>query len=431
MKWLSARGRAACIGVSALMLSLPTAAAEPTGLGDALSLQRAVANALAKNPELQTSTYALRAADARTTQAGLGPNPELSVQLEDFAGTGRHRDFDAAQVTFALSQVIELGSKRERRVDAARKAQGLLAVEVQARQLDVLAEVARRFIRVAADQQQIALTRRATELAGKTVAEVEKRVKAAKSPEVELHRARIALTRAQVEEEHAEHELLSSRRKLAATWGDTEARFAPVSADLYALPTLGDFDALQTRLASNPDFTRFASEERLRDAEVRLAQSRRAPNIQIAAGIRRLQATQDEAFVLSLSMPLMMRDRNEGGIAEAEARRNSVSAEKQAAFIRAQAQLFELYQELRHSITEAKSLSGDVLPQMEQVLKGTEYAYQRGRYSYLEWVDAQRDLLDARRSLIEAAANAHRYLAEIERLTGELLAADPSAAPAN
>lgn len=73
MKWLSARGRAACIGVSALMLSLPTAAAEPTGLGDALSLQRAVANALAKNPELQTSTYALRAADARTTQRALVP----------------------------------------------------------------------------------------------------------------------------------------------------------------------------------------------------------------------------------------------------------------------------------------------------------------------------------------------------------------------
>jgi len=431
MKWLSARGRAACIGVSALMLSLPTAAAEPTGLGDALSLQRAVANALAKNPELQTSTYALRAADARTTQAGLGPNPELSVQLEDFAGTGRVRDFDAAQVTFALSQVIELGSKRERRVDAARKAQGLLAVEVQARQLDVLAEVTRRFIHVAADQQQIALTHRATELAGKTVAEVEKRIKAAKSPEVELHRARIALTRAQIEEEHAEHELLASRRKLAAMWGDTEARFAPVSADLYALPTLGDFDALQTRLASNPDFTRFASEERLRDAEVRLAQSRRAPNIQVGAGIRRLQATQDEAFVLSLSIPLMIRDRNQGGIAEAEARRNSVSAEKQAAFIRAQAQLFDLYQELRHSITQAKSLSGDVLPQMEQVLKGTEYAYQRGRYSYLEWVDAQRDLLDTRRSLIEAAANAHRYLAEIERLTDEPLAADPSAAPAN
>ncbi|MGH8628315.1 MAG: TolC family protein, partial [Gammaproteobacteria bacterium] len=95
------------------------------------------------------------------------------------------------------------GSKRQRRVDAAQKAQGLLAVEVQARQLDVLAEVTRRFIHVAADQQQIALTRRARELAAKTVAEVEKRVKAAKSPEVELHRARIALTRAQVEEEHA------------------------------------------------------------------------------------------------------------------------------------------------------------------------------------------------------------------------------------
>jgi cobalt-zinc-cadmium efflux system outer membrane protein len=60
------------------------------------------------------------------------------------------------------------------------------------------------------------------------------------------------------------------------------------------------------------------------------------------------------------------------------------------------------------------------------VLTQTEYAYQRGRYSYLEWIAAQRELLDAQRSLIEASANAHRYFAEIERLTGESLAARPN-----
>ena len=44
-----------------------------------------------------------------------------------------------------------------------------------------------------------------------------------------------------------------------------------------------------------------------------------------------------------------------------------------------------------------------------------------GRYSYLEWVDAQRELVDVQRTLIDASANAHLYRAEIERLTGESL----------
>jgi cobalt-zinc-cadmium efflux system outer membrane protein len=90
--------------------------------------------------------------------------------------------------------------------------------------------------------------------------------------------------------------------------------------------------------------------------------------------------------------------------------------------VRAEAQLFELFQELRHSITEAEVLRTSVLPEMEAALEATRYAYERGRYSYLEWVDAQRELVDVQRALIDASANAHLYRTEIERLTGEPLA---------
>ncbi len=430
MMLLFARVPVACMGSLALLLIAPTIAAEPVESGD-LSLAQAISAALAGNPDLLSSAYTLRAADARIAQADLGPNPELSVQLEDFAGTGRVRGVDAAQATFALSQVIELGGKRGRRRDAAQAERNLLEIEGEARQLDVLAEVTRRYIHLATDQEQLKLARRATELAQKTLAGVGQRVTAAKSPEVELHRARIALTRVKVEQEHAEHKLLSSRRKLAAMWGENDPRFDAVSADLFSLRRPGEFEALVTRLKANPDFIRFASQARLRDAELRLAETRRMPNVQVGAGIRRLQETQDEAFVMSFSMPLFSGARSAGAIAEASARREQVAADEQAAWVRAQAQLFELYQELRHSLTAAETLRTEVLPQMESVLAQTEYAYRRGRYSYLEWIDAQRELIDAQRSLIEAAANAHRYVAEIERLTGEPLAGAPSAVPAN
>jgi cobalt-zinc-cadmium efflux system outer membrane protein len=58
---------------------------------------------------------------------------------------------------------------------------------------------------------------------------------------------------------------------------------------------------------------------------------------------------------------------------------------------------------------------------MEAALEDTRDAFERGRYSYLEWVDVQRELIEVRRARIDAAANVHLYLAELERLTGRSL----------
>lgn len=388
-----------------------------------LTLSQAVAEALARNPDLALAAPALRAATARAEQASLRPAPQLSLELEDFAGSGAYKSGDSAQATLALSQILEFGGKRGRRMDAARAGLELLSIEQQARALDVLAEVSRRFIHVAADQDHLRLTQKATELAQQTVAAVAARVKAAKSPEAELHRARITLARAEVEQEHAEHELQTSRRKLAAMWGAAQLSSESVSANLYALPEAGDFDALLARLQKNPDFTRFASQARLRDAEIRLAQSRRRGEVQLSAGVRRLEARGDQAFIAGISIPLFSGRQAAAAITEAEALRSLNDVEERAALVKAEAQLFDLHQELKHAITETILLRDRVLPEMDEALRETKYAYERGRYSYLEWVEAQREFIDVRRSLIEAAANAHNFRTEIERLTGEPLAA--------
>jgi cobalt-zinc-cadmium efflux system outer membrane protein len=408
-----------CLAILFAIYSAVATAEQPGGL----TLTQAIAATIAHNPELQSSMFSLRSAAARITQAGYSPSPEVALQVENFAGSGNFADADSAETTLMLSQVLELGDKRASRMEVTRASYSMLSVEAEARRLDILAEVARRFIHVAGDQQAITLAQQATVLAEKTLRAVEARVRAAKSPSVEMHRAQIALTRARIDEEHAEHELLSSRRKLAALWGDGEPDFDSVAADLFRLPTPVDFNALVARLKTNPDFTRFAHEQRLRDAELRLAETRGAPNMQIGAGVRQLQASDDHAFVISASMPLFTRSRNSGALAEATARQAQVNVDERAAFLRAQAQLFEVYQELLHSITEANALREQVLPQTENILQQTEYAYQRGRYSYIDWVAVQREQLDAQRRLIEASAEAHRYAIEIERLTGESLIA--------
>lgn len=387
-----------------------------------LTLPQAVAKALARNPDLKGFEFRLRAQDGQALTAALSPPLSLRAEVENVAGSGAAHGVDVAEASFALSRAIELGDKRQRRLEASGAARGALEIEREAAQLDVLAEVARRLIHVAADQQQQGLVRRTTELAQATLEASEQRFAAARVPEVEVNRARISLARARLDEEHAEHELRASRRQLAAMWGDTEPDFGRVETDLYRLPDIGRFDDLLARLERNPDALRYASQSRLRDAEIRLAQTRSRADLTVSAGVRRLQETQDQALVMSVEMPLLGRSRAQGEIVQADALRGQTDVMAHAHRVKVQAQLFALHQELQHAVAEVEMLRLDVLPEMEAALQATEYAFRRGRYSYLEWVDAQRERASLNRALIEASASAHLYQVEIERLTAEPLA---------
>ena len=403
-----------------VLIQSPAGAAQPVATTP-LTLERAVAAALAGNPELHSFEFQIHVQDARARQAGLRPVTELTLELENALGTGEYRGAESVEATLALSQVIELGGKREARVAAANAGRGVLDVERQARQLDVLAEVTRRFIEVASRQEHLRLTGTARDLAQQTIAATEKRVNAAKSPHAELDRAHIALDRADLAERRAAAGLDAARQQLAASWGESRPviagiPFGMVEANLYHLPPTGDYTELLGRLNASPDFLRFASEARLRDAELRLAASMRKPDLTLAGGVRRLQYSRDQALVASFSVPLFSGRRAESLVAEAQARRDLLGADRQIALVRAQATLFQLHQELSYAVLEAERLTSDILPRSDEALKETEYAYERGRYSYLELVDAQREYLELQGALIDAATDAHQLRAEIERL---------------
>lgn len=437
MRLCSARRRTACTRVVALVASWALLAAaasaqsppdssslavEPTG---ELTLAAAVQAALARNPDLTANAYELKTADARVLQAGLRPNPELSVQLDNLSVGGAARGSDVLASTLGLSQVIEMGGKRNFRIEVATRDRDVVDVERQAQQLDVLAEVVRRFISVVAAQERLVFTRSAQELAEKTLNAITARVQAARSPEAERSRADIALTRAQIQLQQAESELRSARFSLAALWGGQEAVFTQAHADLFALEPVEPFEALVQKLERNPDFVRFASEARLRDAEVRLAQAQARPNVTFNVGVGQFNETRNTGISAGFSMALPLFDRNQGNIREAQVRRAQTDAQRRAAFLRARTAVYGLYQELNAVRTRLQTLRAQALPKAQQALEQTQNGYERGRFSYLELATAQQELLDVRVAVIEAAASYHSELAEIERLTGEPVAAAP------
>lgn len=414
------RARAACACVSLFLGVNASSWAQQQSTQPALGLQDAVVRALQNNPDLKAFGYELEAQLGRVRQAGARPSPEVSVLVENALGTGDRSGFDAAETTLSLGFLIEHGA-RQRRLDAAQAGSQLLDTETTVRRLDVAAEATRRYLAILIDQEQLKELNRSVQLAEETLSAVRARVLAAKSPQAEEARAHAQIARLRLEREDTEHELETAKVRLAALWGQRVPDFDAAEGALLTLPKLEAYETFVERLERNPQFEVFVSERRLREAELRLAESRKRLPWTVNAGVRRFEDQNDHAFVVGFSVPLPVRAQTEGAIATARAQAAQVDAKRAALRAQLDAELFALYQELRHAYHVTDVLRDDVLPRMEVAVEQSRYAYERGRYSYVEWVAAQRDLLDQRRALLDASAAVHRSRIEIERLTGAAL----------
>ncbi|MEA3244229.1 MAG: TolC family protein [Pseudomonadota bacterium] len=403
------------------ILEFSSSFAVETPMQNPLTLDVALVAVLENNPTLLAGDYQAQAAAAKIRQAQQSTPVNVKLELENFAGSGRFSGDDLLEATLSLGKVLELGDKAGLRGNIARNEAALLGNEQDAERLDLLAEAARRFIHVVVDQERLKIARDRLALAKRTAAIVDKRVRVGKSPDTERRRTRIAVARAETELEHAEHELATSRLKLATQWGKTEAGFSSARASLFALNPPGSFDELAQLLERNPDLTRYASEQRLAEARLRLAQSRRRMDIGLSGGVRYHNVTDDSALVLSASIPFGTRSRAAPGIESSRLLSDRHPLLYKQRQLELHASLFEIYQELSHAYSASQTLREQIVPEAELVLRDYETGYRSGRYSLLELSDAQKTLLDARLESVMTAADFHNFRIEIERLTGQAL----------
>lgn len=413
---------AACLAGNAAAAAPADDPRSPLGLGDAL------ARAASRHPALAGFVHERRGADAGVAAARQWLAPDLELTLEDAAGTGLYRGLDEAQATLRFSQLVRLGGQRDALTDAADARRDALLSEQAARQLDILAEVARRFVQVCGQQERLETLAAAGRIAAQSAETVGARVHAAAAPEADRVRARVAIAEARLRTEDAEHVLDTYRGHLAAAMGLEQPDFGEARGALFELPAPASVDALLARLRQSPDFLRFASEARLRDAQLNLARGQARGELRASLGVRRFESSGDTALVAGLNLPLLSGRRAAPALELAQAELERVPLKQQEHWNRARAQLSAHYLEMLHARHVEQTLRGEIVPALESALAHTEEAYRRGRYSYLQLAEIQRELLDARLRRIEAAEDFHINRIEIERLTGESLASagDPS-----
>ena len=388
-----------------------------------LTLDQAIINVLESSPMLKAADYESKAAAARIRTAKQSPRYRGSIELENFAGTGFRSGTDLLETTLSLSKVLELGDKAKLRGDLSHNKAMLLRNDQDSKRLDLLAETTKRFIEVITDQQRLVNANDSIDIAIRTKQVVEKRVKAGKSPNAELRRAKIALARSELKLEHAKHKLDSARLKLATLWGEmprgeSQISFSTAVANLFEIEQAEPFESLVTLLERNPDLVRFATEKRLAQSRTLLARSSGQSDMEITGGLRHFNFTGDTALVLSLNIPFGSSSRATSNIEESEIMALRDPQVYQQRLLTLYSTLFELYQEIKHAIDAVTALRKTIIPQAEQALQDYEKGYAAGRYSFLELTEAQQLLLDLKLELVIAASDYHRYHIEIDRLTG-------------
>ena len=391
---------------------------EPTG---PLALKDILALVLTRNKELSAFAWETRAAEAAILQAGMLPNPVLTVELEDAFGTDEFSGTKQSQTTIQINELIELGGKRAARMEVASRTKDLSNSEYEKARLKVLSEASDKFHEVVAHQELIRLVNEAASLARSNQAAISRRVEAGSSSIVDEKRANITLAKTRIAAEHAEHELASARKELASFWGSSSDEFAELQSNLFAVPALPRLETLESKLSSHPETEVWLNDEKLRRAELALAQSKAVPDIVLGAGVRHYENSSDQALLFQLSVPLPLFDTNQGGVAEGLARIEKSRADSLSFQSRLKAVLFGLYQSIQHKQLELRILSNEIIPDAQAALRAAQEGFERGSFSHLELADAQNTFLESREAQIRVAVAYRHLMIELGRLTGETI----------
>ena len=405
----------------ALAMALPFAHAQaqsdPCGGtiegGEVLSLARATELAFAADRRPDLATAEVRAARTERAIAALRPADSLSLEIEDFPGTGLASNIDSLQVTGSFSRVWERGGKRVARVALANSGVGVAEARIAMAQFDIREEVETLYAEAAIAERRVALACDRVVISRDLESAIQKRVDAARDPL--LAGARASSDRLQAEADARRYSVQASnlRAALGAYWqAGSDFHIEPAFLDARLSPRPVDLSAL-----NSPSLDRLDAQRMQSAARIELERSQAIPDITWRVGVRKFGIEDDVAVIGGASIPLGSAGRSDAAVARAQADRRRIDTEREVL----QQQLLRTavtYQRSAMSaLDQIEAIDAILLPAATEAVEFAREGYARGAFSYLEIIDAQRSVAALRE---EHLAHLRTYIlneAALARLT--------------
>lgn len=404
----------------AALMAGALASANGSASAQSLTLEQAIARAVEAAPQLRASEAGVDVARASRVQAAVRPNPYVTVDAENFVGTGNYSALEQAEITAVYSQPIERGGKRAARVALAEQEIGVAEAARTVARLDLIAAIERAFIDVLiADRAAEAADQRlATEQAMQS--EALRRVRGYKDPLFVETRAAARVADATIARDLARMRRVTARRQLASFWGGAGEGIDPVGELALAIGP-GTQDGLATADAALAQ----AEVARARAAVV-VEQTRKTQDFTVSGGARFLRETNDVAVVAGVTIPIGRFDRNQGNIARAQAERRRVEFAAEAARLDRLRRVSGLRADADAALLRSQRIRAEVLPQARRALAQVREGYNRGGFSFRDIQEAADAIIAADASLVAALTDYRDVQTEIDRLTGRFDAVQPT-----
>lgn len=392
--------------------NLPLLVPREGPLPASLSLEQALEEAEARSPTIIAARARVEAAEARIRQAGFRSNPELAVEVENFAGSGELSGFRGTETTLSISQRLDLGGRRRTRVAAAEAELAAERLRLAIARADLARAVREQFATAVTARERLRVSTENEERARELARIAGILVEEGRDPPLRAIRARSAAAQAAAALEAARAEERASRGTLAALFGVSTPPEVVIGALLDLQPrTIDPERSLEVRLAEA---------ERLRaEAEVSQQIAARRLDPAVGLGVRHVRETGDVALVGGLSMPLPVFDRNQGNIAAARAGIRAADANLANAMASARVRARNAIINAEAAESRVEALERAAIPEAAEALRLTQLAYREGRATLLELLDAQNAYLAAQTALIDARLAQALATAELGRVAAQ------------
>ena len=389
-----------------------------------------VRRAIASNAELAAVRLDIERARARIQQAGLRPNPAFDFEQTTGRLTGSQGERETS-VGFALP--LELGGKRQRRIDLARAEFEAAEAEIADRERLLIADVRAGYAEAVAAIRELEITENISLLEQQTASVVQVRVTEGDSAPIELNLLQAEVERIKARMALVEGKLQAAMLKLknlaGVDPGEPMRLGENLTAPPLAPPPASVEAAVDIALRTRPDLRLARLNEEVAQAGLRLARSQATPDVTAFSKYTKSNAVFDDTpvgilrdkdrlltFGVSISLPLF--DRNQGQKAEAAAAILQTRRRREFAEAAVRADVASAYARYEAAKSAVTILEQGVLPRSQQNITAVRGAYEIGAFRVTDLLVEQRRFLDAQREFIEALAERYRALTDIQSAIG-------------
>ncbi len=415
------RKGALCVLIAAAFAGTAVAAPcnGPTGSAPAivpdapLTLTMALTQIRRASPEVRRAALETRASHADADQVGRRMNPSIGLEVENFSGSGALTGFSQSETTLTIEQTFQLGGKREKRESAARARAALAGAECHVILREAELEAAYLFYEIGAAQEFAELAKEAWRIADQFVETVAKRVHAGAAAPPELERARSDAAILKSAHINAQADVEIKKTELASMWGSASPQFSYIILPADSPEIIAGSDIM-----SHPDIRAASANEDMRRAEQDAAQSIGIPDVTFSAGFRRFEETGDTGFLLGISVPLPLFDRNQDTVRASGFRTDKARINTAATQARIQARHRAAAIRMDAAKRRLALLEGEALPAARSAYEKSVKGYVAGRFDLTTTLNARKELLNTRIAVIEARRDLNIATSEFRSLSG-------------